>query len=178
MTALTSSWWYFLTAGRSLFGGSDPNLPNYSVINTDYTSYSVVYMCRPIAGIFKKGTLWDFETQILISFITSHFSSFQNPCGCSPEMGCPPTQLLRQLWGNFLFMWKPEHFLRWKISKAWKLFSSVMKTNNLPWEKLVKTSQTGCEALPKNSLWNLDTSCEPFQMLHLQISTSQPLESQ
>ena len=46
---------YFLSAGRSLFGGADPNAPNYSVIDTDYTSYSVVYMCRPIAGIFKKG---------------------------------------------------------------------------------------------------------------------------
>merc|ERR1719282_2280585 len=45
-------------AGRSLFGNSDPNAPNYSVINTDYTSYSVVYMCRPIAGIFKKESLW------------------------------------------------------------------------------------------------------------------------
>ena len=27
-------------------------------------------------------------------------------------------------------------------------FSRVMRTNNLPWEKLVRTKQTGCEALP------------------------------
>merc|ERR1712037_810944 len=65
-------------AGRSLFG-RDPNTPNYSVVDTDYTSYSVVYMCRPVAGIFKKAL-------------------------------------------------------------------GVMRTNDLPWEKLVKTSQTGCEA--------------------------------
>merc|ERR1712219_2674 len=91
-------------AGRSLFGGSDPNLPNYSVINTDYTSYSVVYMCRPIAGIFKKESLW---------LLTRD--------------GLPSDATVETALG-------------------------VMKTNNLPWEKLVKTSQTGCEALPKNSL--------------------------
>merc|ERR1712037_410942 len=28
----------------------------------------------------------------------------------------------------------------------------VMQTNHLPWENLVKTSQTGCKALPQNSL--------------------------
>merc|ERR1711951_109107 len=91
-------------AGRSLFGGSDPNLPNYSVIDTDYTSYSVVYMCRPIAGIFKKESLW---------LLTRD--------------GLPSDATVETALG-------------------------VMKTNNLPWAKLVKTSQTGCEALPKNSL--------------------------
>merc|ERR1712212_283132 len=91
-------------AGRSLFGSSDPNMPNYSVIDTDYTSYSVVYMCRPIAGIFKKESLW---------LLTRD--------------GVPSDAAVETALG-------------------------VMKTNNLPWEKLVKTSQTGCEALPQNSL--------------------------
>merc|ERR1712088_1285144 len=91
-------------AGRSLFGGADPNAPNYSVIDTDYTSYSVVYMCRPIAGIFKKGSLWLLTRDAVPSDST--------------------------------------------VNKALE----VMRTNNLPLEKLVKTSQTGCEALPQNSL--------------------------
>ena len=49
-----------------------------------------------------------------------------------------------------------------------------MRRNDLPWEKLVKTSQTGCKALPQNSLWNVDTSSWPFLMFHLLSSTSQP----
>merc|ERR1711936_392866 len=91
-------------AGRSLFGSSDPNTPNYSVIDTDYTSYSVVYMCRPIAGIFKKESLWLLTRDAV------------------PSDSTVETAL------------------------------EVMRTNNLPWEKLSKTSQTGCEALPQNSL--------------------------
>merc|ERR1711911_62603 len=90
-------------AGRSLFGG-DPSAPNYSVVDTDYTSFSVVYMCRPIAGIFKKESLWLLTRDALPSDAT-----------VEAALG-------------------------------------VMRTNNLPWEKLVKTSQTGCEALPQNSL--------------------------
>merc|ERR1711872_244263 len=87
-------------AGRSLFGGADPNTPNYSVIDTDYTSYPVVYMCRPIAGIFKKESLWLLTRDAV------------------PSDSTVETAL------------------------------EVMRTNNLPLEKLSKTSQTGCEALP------------------------------
>jgi len=90
-------------AGRSLFG-RDPNAPNYSVVDTDYTSYSVVYMCRPVAGIFKKESLWLLTRDAL------------------PSDATVDTAL------------------------------GVMQTNHLPWEKLVKTSQTGCKALPQNSL--------------------------
>merc|ERR1712037_236117 len=90
-------------AGRSLFG-RDPNAPNYSVVDTDYTSYSVVYMCRPVAGIFKKESLWLLTRDAL------------------PSDATVDTAL------------------------------GVMRTNDLPWENLVKTSQTGCKALPQNSL--------------------------
>merc|ERR1712037_749351 len=90
-------------AGRSLFG-RDPNTPNYSVVDTDYTSYSVVYMCRPVAGIFKKESLWLLTRDAL------------------PSDATVDTAL------------------------------GVMRTNDLPWENLVKTSQTGCKALPQNSL--------------------------
>ena len=129
-----------LLAGRSLFGNSDPNAPNYSVIDTDYTSYSVVYMCRPIAGIFKKGA----EAKKNL-FHYSHLSFLnQNLCGSLQEMRCPLTQRWKQLWGQFI-----GNDL---LSKKWCLnlyfTPRVMRTNNLPWEKLSKTSQTGCDALP------------------------------
>merc|ERR1712192_80388 len=92
-------------AGRSLFGRESENAPNYSVIDTDYTSYSVVYMCRPIfAGIFKKESLWLLTRDAV------------------PSDATVETAL------------------------------GVMRTNSLPLEKLVKTSQTGCEALPQNSI--------------------------
>jgi len=91
-------------AGRGIFGGGNPNAPNYSVIDTDYTSFSVVYMCRPFAGIFKKESLWLLTRDPMPSDAT--------------------------------------------VERA----LGVMRTNNLPWKKLVKTSQTGCEALPQNSL--------------------------
>merc|ERR1712203_1197807 len=85
--------------GRSLFGG-DPNAPNYIVIDTDYTSYSVVYMCRNIIlGIFKKESLW---------LLTR--DAVPNDATVETAMG-------------------------------------VMRKNNLPWKKLVRTKQTGCEAL-------------------------------
>merc|ERR1712013_762366 len=84
-------------AGRSLFVGADPNAPNYSVIDTDYTSYSVVYMCRPIAGIFKKGA----EAKTQSSPFLKHLSFLnQNLCGSLQGMRCPLTQRLRQLWSK------------------------------------------------------------------------------
>merc|ERR1712181_36978 len=92
-------------AGRSLFGRESENAPNYSVIDTDYPSYSVVYMCRPIfAGIFKKESLWLLTRDAV------------------PSDATVETAL------------------------------GVMRTNSLPLKKLVKTSQTGCEALPQNSV--------------------------
>ena len=89
-------WSYFLSAGRSLFGGADPNAPNYSVIDTDYTSYSVVYMCRPIAGIFKKGAK---AKSCLTHFLHLSFLN-QNPFGSLQEMRCPLTQQWTQLWSK------------------------------------------------------------------------------
>lgn len=42
--------------GRFLFPESDR--PNYSVIHTDYDSYSVVYTCIPLPARVKKESLW------------------------------------------------------------------------------------------------------------------------
>ena len=64
--------------------------------------------------------------------------SSQNLCGFSPETLYQMMLLWRQLWGDSL--------LERKDMK--NLFFRVMRKNNLPWEKLVRTKQTGCEALP------------------------------
>jgi len=43
----------------SFFGsGGDSSTPNYSVIKTDYKSYSVVYSCSNFLWLFKKESLW------------------------------------------------------------------------------------------------------------------------
>ena len=132
-------WSYFVSAGRSLFGGADPNAPNYSVIDTDYTSYSVVYMCRPIAGIFKKGA----EAKSCLTHCLHLSFLNQNPCGSLQGMRYPLTQRLRQLWSKLT-----EKSTLKKMEPLTCVTTRVMRTNNLPLEKLSKTSQTGCEALP------------------------------
>jgi len=45
-------------------------VPNYTVVATDYSDYSVVYMCRPIAGILKKESLWLLTREALPSTST------------------------------------------------------------------------------------------------------------
>merc|ERR1712126_377458 len=45
-------------ADRGIFGGVNPNAPNYSVIDTDYTSFSVVYMST---------FCWHFQERIFVA---------------------------------------------------------------------------------------------------------------
>merc|ERR1712059_1567 len=40
------------------FGGNTSTTPNYSVIKTDYKSFSVVYTCSSFLWLFKKESLW------------------------------------------------------------------------------------------------------------------------
>jgi len=43
-------------SARFLLG--DSSTPNYSVVSSDYDSYSVVYTCIPLPGRIKKESLW------------------------------------------------------------------------------------------------------------------------
>ena len=36
-------------------GGGEADRPNYTVVETDYTSYSVVYTCNGLGGSLRKG---------------------------------------------------------------------------------------------------------------------------
>lgn len=59
-------------AGRRRRSASSEE-PNYTVVSTDYSSYSVVYMCKPIAGILKKESLWLLTREALPSPSTIEF---------------------------------------------------------------------------------------------------------
>ena len=65
--------------GRFLLRDDDE--PNYSVISTDYTTYSVVYTCIPLPARVKKGIV-NSESQN-----TEDQNVFfpQSLCGCSLE---------------------------------------------------------------------------------------------
>lgn len=46
------------TQARFLLPMMENTTPNYSVISTDYDSYTVVYTCIPLPGRIKKESLW------------------------------------------------------------------------------------------------------------------------
>jgi len=53
-------------------GGGGGNTPNYRVVDTDYTSYAIVYDCSPFLGFLKKESLWlltraQFPSKYLVS---------------------------------------------------------------------------------------------------------------
>jgi lipocalin len=53
-------------------GGGGGNTPNYRVVDTDYSSYAIVYNCNPFLGFLKKESLWlltraQFPSKYLVS---------------------------------------------------------------------------------------------------------------